>query len=163
MIARLHLQEAFDQLQVLNKPVDLVIPNKFPPSMNKIRNQHFWWARKHKGEFTDAIFELAVTQGLRAYDKAFVQMRLFFPDRRRRDMDNYTPKYLLDGLVRAKVVPDDTPQYVFVLPTLLGYDKENPRTVLRLYRSAPFIMAKGVMDDGGEERTGEAVAAGARH
>jgi len=60
-------------------------------------------------------------------------------------------------------VPDDTPQYVFVLPTLLGYDKENPRTVLRLYRSAPFIMAKGVMDDGGEERTGEAVAAGARH
>ena len=41
-------------------------------------------------------------------ERAVVQIRYFFPDRRRRDPDNYSGKMILDGLVRCGVLKDDS-------------------------------------------------------
>lgn len=135
---------------------DISFPNRFPPSMNQILRQHWRWSRKQKKEFTQDVCTEARLQNIPALPKIYVQLRLFFPNRLRRDMDNYSAKYFVDGLVEAGVVPDDSPEFVFALPTLIGYNKILPCTVLRIYRDAPFLMAKGVMDvrEGSQEDTG---------
>ena len=48
---------------------------------------------------------------------------------RRRDIDNvaFAKKFILDGLVRAGVILDDTPRYVAGLADRFDYDKQHPR------------------------------------
>lgn len=51
-----------------------------------------------------------------------VQVTIPFATNRRRDPHNYTGtvvKWIVDGLVRAGIWPDDTPEYVTVLDSLL--------------------------------------------
>lgn len=58
---------------------------------------------------------------------ATVKLSYHFPDKRRRDPDNYSGKFILDGLVNAGVLKDDS--FNNIKLELLGkYDKENPRT-----------------------------------
>lgn len=42
------------------------------------------------------------------YKKAIVEIHYIFPDRRRRDPDNYSGKMLLDPLVKNGIIDDDT-------------------------------------------------------
>lgn len=44
----------------------------------------------------------------KALDKAKVTLHYFFKDNRRRDPDNYSGKFILDGLVRAGILQDDS-------------------------------------------------------
>ena len=44
--------------------------------------------------------------------RARVTLRYRFPDTRRRDPDNYSGKFILDGLVRAGVLQDDSFDHV---------------------------------------------------
>ena len=50
-------------------------------------------------------------------------------ENRRRDMDNvaFAKKFILDGLVRAGVIRDDTPRYVAGFADRFDYDKKHPR------------------------------------
>jgi crossover junction endodeoxyribonuclease RusA len=61
---------------------------------------------------------------------------VYFPDQRRRDLDNYFPgvfKPALDGLVAAGVIPDDDTRYVPELPGLrFDFDHDNPRTEITI-------------------------------
>ena len=41
-------------------------------------------------------------------EKATVRIKYYFTDRRRRDPDNYSGKMILDGLVRAGIISDDS-------------------------------------------------------
>jgi len=51
----------------------------------------------------------------------------FFPDRRRRDPDNYSVKFILDGLVKAGAIEDDSFEHLTVIKRG-EVDRENPRT-----------------------------------
>lgn len=61
--------------------------------------------------------------------KAVVTLRYFFKDKRRRDPDNYSGKFLLDGLVKSKVLEDDS-FYNIKLVLEANVDRDNPRTEL---------------------------------
>ena len=64
----------------------------------------------------------ACVAGLRhAMPPCFVHITLPVPDGRRRDPHNYeiTSKHIVDGLVDAYVWPDDTPEFVSVMPVKL--------------------------------------------
>ena len=64
-------------------------------------------------------------------EKAIVNITYYFKDKRRRDPDNYSGKMLLDPLVREGIVIDDS----FDVVTLVldaGYDKDNPRTEIKI-------------------------------
>lgn len=64
-------------------------------------------------------------------DKAIVSITYYFKDRRRRDPDNYSGKFILDGLVRAGVLEDDSFSNIDLI--LKGkYDKKNPRVEVAL-------------------------------
>lgn len=64
-------------------------------------------------------------------EKAIVKITYFFPDNRRRDLDNYSGKMLLDPLVKEGVIVDDSFQHIKLL--LEAYvDKGNPRTEIEI-------------------------------
>lgn len=63
--------------------------------------------------------------------KSIVTLTYYFKTRHRRDPDNYSGKFILDGLVKAKVIEDDSFNNIEL--QLNGkYDKDNPRTEIEV-------------------------------
>lgn len=61
-----------------------------------------------------------------------VEVKIFQPDRKRRDLDNQLTA-LLDGLVDAAALPDDSNKFVRKISAELGgIDKENPRAEITI-------------------------------
>lgn len=64
-----------------------------------------------------------------AYEKAFVLIKVFFPNRKPKDLDNLEIKFVLDAIRYAQLVPDDSWDHLTYLP--LGFcDPTSPRTEL---------------------------------
>lgn len=103
-----------------------------PPSMNRYAGrENTWTYRNDKKKWGDAVVWLARGKCREPMDKAEVRITYFFKDRRRHDPDNYSGKFLLDGLTRAGVIVDDSFDHV-KLQLDGGYDKENPRTEIEV-------------------------------
>lgn len=77
-------------------------------------------------EFIVDILTEKELQGL-MIDKCEVIYETYFKDRRKRDVDNITPKFIFDGFVEAGFIEADDYQHIQKLTTICGYDKENPR------------------------------------
>lgn len=79
-------------------------------------NQRLHWSKR--AAVTRAIRDETVWRcrqlGIGALEKPTVTLHLVPKDRRRRDVDNLVPtsKAVVDGLVTAGVIGDDTPAYV---------------------------------------------------
>lgn len=114
----------------------LYIINDVPPSNNKYmggggrgRNYQYQkekkqWARKIRRVVGDNKPELP-------FKKSIVTLTYYFKTRHRRDPDNYSGKFLLDGLVEAGVIEDDSFNHIDLV--IVGkYDKDNPRTEIKI-------------------------------
>ena len=81
-----------------------------PPSLNHFAGrENAWEYRSLKQQWTRDVCLL--TKGNRPpspLGRARVTLTYFFPDRRRRDPDNYAGKLILDGLKAAGVIADDS-------------------------------------------------------
>lgn len=64
--------------------------------------------------------------------RALIRITYYFPDRRRRDPDNYSGKFLLDPLVKLKIIEDDSFNNV-TLELHGNYDKSNPRVEIEIF------------------------------
>ncbi len=64
-----------------------------------------------------------------------VTVRYYFRTRRKRDIDNYTPKFIMDGLVQGGLIEDDNSNIVKRLSVEMDYDIRNSRTdvIIRPY------------------------------
>ena len=106
---------------------DYIIPF-IPPSNNQFigKNQRFAY-QKAKKEWAEIIRLYTLKN---KPHKPIKQCRLtlfyYFKDRARRDPDNYSGKFILDGLVKAGVIFDDS---FFNINLILkaNVDKGNPR------------------------------------
>lgn len=104
--------------------------NDIPPSNNKFAgrtNRHEY--QNCKKSWAELIYWEAIRQLVpqKKIERAKVELRYFFPDKRRRDPDNYSGKFLLDGLVQAEIIADDSFENIELV--ISGrYDKQNPRT-----------------------------------
>lgn len=67
----------------------------------------------------------------KALEKARVTLTYYFPTKHRRDPDNYSGKFILDGLVKSKVIQDDSFDCID-LQIKGEYDKNNPRTEIEI-------------------------------
>lgn len=63
--------------------------------------------------------------------RAKIIITYFFPDRRRRDPDNYSGKFILDGLKLAGVIQDDSFNHI-TLELLGEVDRSSPRTEIEI-------------------------------
>lgn len=104
-----------------------------PPSLNKFAGRgNTWEYRREKRVWTEAVYLACVSQRpARPYQRAMVRIDYFFRDRRRHDADNYSGKFLLDGLTKAGLIQDDDFGHISV--SHHGFvDRENPRTEIHI-------------------------------
>lgn len=105
-----------------------------PPSNNEFigKNRRFQYQKK-KHEWTDRILLAVAQEGKppEPFKTAKVCITYFFSDGRRRDPDNYSGKFILDGLVRSGVLEDDSFSNI-ELKLKANIDKECPRTLIQI-------------------------------
>ena len=103
--------------------------NAIPPSNNKYmgRMDDFKTYQGEKQKWHWLIKAAISEKPPKPIEKALVRITYFFPDRRRRDPDNYSGKFILDPLVREWILKDDSFAHI-QLELAAGMDKDNPRT-----------------------------------
>ena len=114
------------------RKIKLVIPKITHPSLNSWIHAHWAVKRKYKldwdGEIMLALIEeCGLTKLPRLIKKASITIKYYFRvERLKRDYDNYSPKFLMDGLV-GRVIQDDNDKLVKV-EWELRVDRKAPRT-----------------------------------
>ena len=108
-----------------------VIP-EIPPSQNRYAGrQNVWEYRNEKQRWKGLVTLFCRPKPKAPLGRAIVRITYFFPDRRRRDPDNYCGKMILDGLTDAGVIQDDSFDCIQLI--LRGeYDSDNPRTEIEV-------------------------------
>jgi len=91
---------------------DVVLYLPWPPTVNnyyKVSRHGQRYLHKNVKSFRDQVCEAISEQcpNLTITDSIFMEVYLFPPDRRKRDLDNYM-KGLLDGLTQAGLWEDDS-------------------------------------------------------
>lgn len=110
-----------------------IIVHELPPSNNKyLGNSHSFQAYRREKERWHWLIKAAIRdKPSKPLEKALVRITYCFPDRRKRDPDNYSGKFILDPLVREGILADDSFSHVeLVLKACV--DRENPRTEIEI-------------------------------
>jgi len=102
------------------------------PQLNDVLNdakRHWSFYSIKKKKETDRVTRLAEAARCRSVDRPVRMWFTWFTKDRRIDPDNLTHgvKYVLDGLVTAKVLSNDTRKWVKGLYHEFEVDKDNPR------------------------------------
>ena len=66
-------------------------------------------------------------------DSFDITITVFFDTKRRHDVDNQVPKFILDGFTEVGFIVDDDEKHLHSLTLKTGYDKENPRTEIEVF------------------------------
>lgn len=112
--------------------IEIEIPG-IPPSLNQMRNFHHYKWNREKQEWSNLITLLAAQKRpSKPFEYAVVTLTYHFKDKRRRDPDNYSGKFLLDPLVDMGFLVDDSFDHVELRHRKGGIDRKNPRTVIRI-------------------------------
>lgn len=80
-----------------------------PPSYNKYAGRRNCWEyREDKNVWLEGImYKTKDIVPEEPYDNATIHIHYNFNDNRPRDPDNFAGKFILDGLVKAKIIKDD--------------------------------------------------------
>ena len=99
-----------------------------PPSLNVWSRKH--WRVRHRlvEEMTNNLRLLALAKKIPRIEKAEVKMVYYFRDNRRRDPDNYAPKFLLDGLRKSGIIAEDNSRVLRLPQPVFEVDGKDPRT-----------------------------------
>lgn len=112
--------------------IEIQVPG-IPPSLNQMRNMHHFEWNRTKREWAHLISLIAQRKRpSKPFEKAVVTLTYHFRDKRRRDPDNYSGKFLLDPLVEMGFLVDDSFDHVELRHRKGGVDRKNPRTVIRI-------------------------------
>jgi len=111
--------------------IKLVIP-EIPPSNNKFMGRGTRYVQsiqyqEEKQKWAWLIRAALKDKPKKPFEKAEVKIIYYFPTRQRRDPDNYSGKFILDGLTQAGIIKDDSFGNIDLI--LRGrVDRDNPRT-----------------------------------
>jgi crossover junction endodeoxyribonuclease RusA len=108
--------------------------NEIPPSNNKyLGNSHsFREYSKEKDRWHWLVKAAIKVRPKKPYAGAVVKITYFFRDKKRRDPDNYSGKFILDALVKERIIIDDNFDVISLVLNNGGVDKTNPRTVIEI-------------------------------
>ena len=106
--------------------IKIILDDYIHPSLNKWTNWH-WTKKSEQKKFCEELVYYASKKYHNLLlDDCKITIVYYFDNKHKRDKDNYTPKFIMDGLVKAKVILDDNTTNVF-LNWKLDYSK-NKRT-----------------------------------
>jgi hypothetical protein len=137
------MREAALPLEVeVGDSIEVVLPF-LPKSKNQLNAMPSLHRRSYEDKWRAHLRRQLA--GVGQYDSVEVEMELWFTSKHRRDWQNYamhTINILADALVRARVIPDDTPEHFRVGPNAgivfmvdsnkLQTVKARQRTVIRI-------------------------------
>jgi len=108
-----------------------------PPSLNTWSRMHWAKAAEIKKQWERDIFYLSHQQrydnrGELPLRKAIIKITYYFATNRRRDADNMNLKFILDGVVKAGIIKDDSTSVIGQVETSWGVDKNNPRVEIEI-------------------------------
>lgn len=119
---------------VVTRTWEIRLPWRTPPASANDRDH--WRAKARKvGEIRGTAEHYCDDYDVRPCDHIRVGLLYVPRDRRRRDPDNLVVplfKALVDGIVDAGIVPDDTPRYVTREFPVIAEPDGDPRLVLRI-------------------------------
>ena len=82
---------------------------QIPPSYNKYAGrENTWQYRQDKALWMQLVLAYCRPAPAKPYQKAIVAIEYHFKDKRRHDPDNYAGKFIMDGLVAAGIIADDS-------------------------------------------------------
>lgn len=115
----------------------LVTAFRTPPlSFNQLRRAHHFTEAKAKKEVDEAVYELAVAQGIKDLGPSVLTIIWYPGTKRARDNDALAvfKKAAKDALVRAGVWPDDNSAFVVLDQEYIGeLDRANPRIEVHIH------------------------------
>jgi Holliday junction resolvase RusA-like endonuclease len=108
-----------------------------PLSLNEWQNLHpMKKARLKKQAEHDVYYASYNQRPPEPFERAKVRIKIFFPTMRRRDERNYDCKWLIDGLVTAKIIKDDNIDVIGRPEVIPEYNKENPRVEVEIWNAS---------------------------
>lgn len=113
--------------------MEQIVVDHLPPTNNRFmgNSRNFNEYRRTKEMWHWLIRAAIKAKPDKPIERAEVHIRYYFPDRRRRDPDNYSGKMLLDPLVREGILRDDSFANV-ELRLSATVDKTRPRTEITI-------------------------------
>lgn len=113
--------------------------DEIPPSSNKFNGRkNIWEYRNEKKRWEQLVRLKCRPKPDKPFENATVKLTYYFKTRTRHDPDNYSGKFILDGLVRAGILKDDS--FVNIKLELAGLvDKDNPRTEIEVISDDSFV------------------------
>jgi len=98
-------------------------------SLNEFYRMHHQQQGRVKRENDTVVSWAAKAAHIRPYMKPVQIDCVWVEPNRKRDIDNiqFGIKFILDGLVKAGILTDDSPLYVHRITHEVAYDKTNPR------------------------------------
>lgn len=107
------------------------------PGLNEYVEESYqsrWNGNRMKKKWTNVVKEAAKSQHEPAHETQVDVFVLWVEPNRKRDKDNirFAMKFILDGLVKAKVIPNDTWRWIGRLSDDFAVDRENPRVEIYL-------------------------------
>ncbi len=106
------------------------IEHPYHPSINKWMIMQRQAMNSLKQKWKDFIIWFITDLGYEDMQikKCTIEYITYMPTKRRSDPDNYTPKFINDGLVEAGFLVDDSDENIRTLSLSCRHDKDNPRT-----------------------------------
>lgn len=136
VIDRAVIEEYEDTVYFKQHPRAKKKPFKAPhhPSLNEWGRMSNLAHNNHKQKWGDFIEWLVRKYGYneKYLDKVDIWFYIYMPTKRRCDPDNMSPKFIMDGLVKAGLLVDDDGDHVKKLILSTGHDKDNPRTEITI-------------------------------
>jgi Holliday junction resolvase RusA-like endonuclease len=112
--------------------IKLTIPENMP-SLNEWKLWHPMKQNIHKQLLTRDLKILFVKAGVATLERARIQVVHYHHSNRRRDEDNYAPKFLLDALRYAGFIAEDNSEVLQLMEPEFRIDKEAWRTEVFIY------------------------------
>jgi Holliday junction resolvase RusA-like endonuclease len=110
------------------------------PSLNTWAKMRNFQVRRLKECWRQRIGLYVLERNLgRVSGQVTVTVTYFFPDARPRDIDNYTPKFIMDAL-KEHLLDDDNSEVVTELRVRLCIDKARPRTEIEITVSQQALL-----------------------
>lgn len=114
---------------------------RIPISQNSSEWRNDWRRRDYKGKWKMEAWVLLKSQQVMPMERVRLSAVVYFPDKRKRDFDNYIPtvwKPVQDAIVDAGIIPDDNTKYIPESPTIrFAYDRDFPRTEITITEIGP--------------------------
>lgn len=104
-----------------------------PESLNRFAGRLNAWEYREKKNLWKNLVQLCCTpKPKEPICRADITIAYYFPDRKRRDPDNYSGKMILDGLTAAGIITDDDFDHIGLTIKKAGVDRKFPRVELMI-------------------------------